>query len=85
MPGARTYRVSMTTDPNIVRRVTRLENEVESLYELIDEFRTETWRRFDQHDARFDQHDARFDQHDARFDRIDATLTEVLRRLPATS
>lgn len=78
MPVARTYRVSMTTDPDLVRRVTRLENEAESIYELIDEFRTQT-------ELRFDQHDARFDQQDSRFDRIDATLAEILQRLPATS
>ncbi len=38
----------MTSDPQIERRVSRLENETESIYELIDDFRSETRGRFNQ-------------------------------------
>jgi hypothetical protein len=62
--------------------VSRLENETESLYELIDGFRSETATRFVQVDRRFAQVDRRFAQVDARFDGIEATLAEVIRRLP---
>jgi len=58
----------MTSDPSIARRVARLENDRDALYELVDDFRVETR--------------ARFDQHDVRFDRLEGTLGEVLRRLP---
>lgn len=37
----------MTSDPNVQLRVSRLENETESIYELIDGFRSETRTRFD--------------------------------------
>jgi chromosome segregation ATPase len=79
-------------DWTLQRRVSRLENEVESIYELIDDFRAEFRRRLDQidrtlsnHHTRFDQIDTRLATHDTRFDRIDSTLTEVLRRLPEAS
>lgn len=58
----------MTSEPNIARSVARLENDRDSLYELVDDFRAETRTRFDQHDA--------------RFDRLEGSLAEVLRRLP---
>ena len=58
----------MTSEPTINRRIARLENDRDSLYELVDDFRGETR--------------ARFDRHDARFDRLEGTLAEVLRRLP---
>ena len=68
----------MTSDPNIRRRVSRLENETESIYELIDDFRTETR-------TRFVQVEATLASHDTRFDRVEATLSEIVRRLPEPS
>ncbi|GAC1530848.1 MAG: hypothetical protein NVS3B1_23500 [Marmoricola sp.] len=58
----------MASDLNLTRSVARLENDRDSLYELIDDFRAETLTRFDEHDA--------------RFDRLEEGLAEVLRRLP---
>jgi methyl-accepting chemotaxis protein len=85
----------MATDSELRRRVTRVENETESTYELITEIRStqlDHTRRLDDHDRRFDQIDRRFDDHDQRFDQIATTLTElttsvneVLRRLPEPS
>jgi len=79
----------MTSDPGIARRVARLENDRDALYELLDDFRTEVRTRFDQHEARFDTIDQRFDGVDRRFDglegqlnRIAGTLDDVVRRLP---
>lgn len=68
----------MTSNPSIERRVSRLENETESIYELIDDFRTETR-------TRFASLDATLATHDNRFDRIEITLTEIMRRLPEPS
>jgi len=79
----------MTSDPGIARRVARLANDRDALYELLDDFRTEVRTRFDQHEARFDTIDQRFDGVDRRFDglegqlnRIAGTLDDVVRRLP---
>ena len=61
----------MTSDPGLSRRVSRLENDVASLYELVTDIRSvqdEHTQRFDEHDRRFDEHDRRFDEHDRRFD-----------------
>ncbi|WP_296605043.1 hypothetical protein [Nocardioides sp.] len=41
----------MTSDPNMSRRVTRLENDKESIYELITEVRSTQ----DEHTRRFDR------------------------------
>jgi hypothetical protein len=75
----------MASDPDIVRRVTRLENETESIYELIGDFRSETRARFDriegQTRSRFDRIES---QTQARFDRIESTLDEIVRRLPGS-
>ena len=46
----------------------RFENETVAIYELIDDFRSETRTRFDGMQS--------------RFDRIETTLGEVLERLP---
>lgn len=46
-----TYGDSMTSDPNMSRRVTRLENDTESIYELITEVRSTQ----DEHTRRFDR------------------------------
>lgn len=86
----------MTSDPTIPLRVSRLENEAESIYELIDDFRSETHARFDRIEGGFDRLEGRFDrleggfdrlegQTRTRFDQIENTLGEVLRRLPEPS
>jgi hypothetical protein len=61
----------MTNDPGLSRRVARLENDTESIYELITEVRSVQ-----------DDHTRRLDEHTRRFDRIDDTLQEIVRRLP---
>jgi ribosomal protein L44E len=48
--------------------VARLENDTESIYELITEVRSEVR--------------STLDEHTRRFDRIETTLGEVVRRLP---
>jgi predicted nucleic acid-binding Zn-ribbon protein len=85
----------MATDTDLRRRVTRLENETEAIYELITGIKStlddHTQRfeavdqRFDTMDQRFDTMDQRFDTMDQRFDTIETTLTEVVRRLPEPS
>ncbi len=79
----------MTSDPELERRMSRLENETVAIYELIDDFRGETRTLFDRIDTRLDGIDTRldrtetrFDRTETRFDRIDTTLGEVLQRLP---
>jgi len=72
----------MTSDPGIARRVARLENDRDALYELLDDFRTEVRTRFDQHEARFDTIDQRFDGLEGQLNRIAGTLDDVVRRLP---
>ncbi|HEX7738325.1 MAG TPA: hypothetical protein VF426_01615 [Marmoricola sp.] len=59
-------------------RVTRLENDTESIYEILGEVQN----KLVDHDARFDAIDQRLDGIDQRFDGVDSTLAEVLRRLP---
>lgn len=61
----------MTNDPSMSRRVTRLENDTESIYELVGDFRAE-FEVF--------RTEAR-----GHFERIEETLTEVVRRLPEVS
>jgi hypothetical protein len=68
----------MTNDPALVQRVSRLENDTESLYELIDAFRAETR-------GRLDQIDSKLDAADRRLDGVEATLTEIVARLPEPS
>jgi septation ring formation regulator EzrA len=85
----------MTSDPGIELRVSRLENDTNSIYDLIAEIRAtqhEHSRRFDSVDQRLDSVDQRFDsvgqRFDSvgqRFDSIDSTLAEVVRRLPEPS
>ena len=71
----------MTSDLSIKRRVGRLENETESIYELITEIRSTQL----EHTQRFEQIDGRFEQIDARFEQIDVSLAEIVRRLPEPS
>jgi hypothetical protein len=71
----------MANDPQIELRVSRLENDRDSIYDLISEI----WSTQQEHSRRFDSVDRRFDSVDRRFDSIEATLTEVVRRLPEPS
>jgi len=59
----------MTSDPNFKVRVDRLENDTESIYDLVGDFRDD-----------FKEFRA---ETKGRFNRIEETLTEVVRRLPA--
>jgi hypothetical protein len=68
----------MAADTDLHRRVSRLENETESIYELITAIQTTQA----EHTQRFDGMDQRFDGMDQRFDGIETTLREVVRRLP---
>ena len=72
----------MTSDPNIELRVSRLENDRDSIYELIDDFRAATRTRFDAVEGTLD--DFRTETR-TRFDAVESTLDEVLRRLPEPS
>jgi hypothetical protein len=78
IPTSSAYGDWMTSDSSLVRRVSRLENDTESLYELLDEFRRETV-------GRFDQVDTKLDAVDRRFDGVETTLAQIARRLPDPS
>jgi chromosome segregation ATPase len=85
----------MASDRQIELRLSRLENDTNSIYDLVTDIKStqdEHSRRFDAVDQRFDTADQRFDVVDQRFDAVDrhfdsveATLTEVVRRLPEPS
>jgi len=82
----------MTSDPNIRLRVDRLQNDTESIYELVGDFRTDfNDFRTDFNDFRTGFNDFRTGFHDfrtetrGRFDRIEETMTELVRRLPEPS
>lgn len=85
----------MTSEPTTDRRATRLENDVESIYEILTDINgtlhEHTLRfeqidgRLDGIDGRLDAMDSRFDAMDSRFDGVEVTLVEVLRRLPEPS
>jgi hypothetical protein len=64
----------MAGDPQMELRVSRLENDRNSIYELISEIRSTQ-----------EEHSRRFDAVDGRFDSVEATLAEVVRRLPEPS
>ncbi|HZZ95396.1 MAG TPA: hypothetical protein VFE19_00155 [Jatrophihabitantaceae bacterium] len=64
----------MVGDPQLELRVSRLENDTSSIYDLLAEV------RFTQQ-----EHSRRFDKVDRRFDKIEMTLAEVVRRLPEPS
>jgi transposase len=79
----------MTSDPGMSRRVARLENDTESIYELITAVRAEVRSTQEEHTRRFDRVErtvaevrSTLDEHTRRFDRIETTLGEVVRRLP---
>jgi len=63
--------IDMTSDPTIKRRVDRLQNDTESIYELMGDFRTE-----------FTEFRSETRGH---LQRIEETMTEVVRRLPEST
>ena len=75
--------------------MTRLENDTESIYELITEVRStqdDHTLRLGRIEAAQDDHTQRLgriedtlDAHSHRFDGIEGTLEEIVRRLPETS
>lgn len=71
----------MVSDPQLELRVSRLENDTGSIYEILGEIRSTQ----QDHSLRLDGIDQRLDGFDRRFDSIEGTLTEVLRRLPESS
>ena len=71
----------MASDPQMELRVSRLENDRNSIYELI----TEISSTQQEHSRRFDTVDQRLDGIDQRLDGIETVLTEVVRRLPDPS
>ena len=84
----------MTMTPaEIERKVRRLDNDVQAIYELlatISATQTRHGNRLDELDARFDGVDQRLDGinqrldgHDKRFDAVDGKLDEVLTLLRA--
>jgi chromosome segregation ATPase len=78
----------MTSDPGMSRRVARLENDTESIYELITEVRStqgDHTRRFDRLESTLNEVRSTRDDHTRRFDRLESTLDEVVRRLPESS
>ena len=77
------YGGQMATDPQIELRVSRLENDRDSIYDLVSEIRStqqEHSRRFDEVDGRFAEVDRRFDAVDRRFDGVDRRFDGIDRR-----
>jgi hypothetical protein len=68
------YGGQMASDPQMELRVSRLENDSTSLYDLITGISSTQ-----------QEHSRRFDAVDRRFDSVEATLAEVVRRLPGPS
>ena len=68
------YGDDMASDRQTELRLSRLENDSNSLYELVTEISTTQ-----------QEHSRRFDAMDRRFDSVEATLAEVVRRLPEPS
>ena len=65
----------------VANRIETVDYRVTLLDQKVDDFKTETLRRFDQVDKRFEQIDKRFEQVDKRFDRIDARFDALDERL----
>jgi archaellum component FlaC len=79
----------MTSDPAMHRRVRRLENDTESIYELIGDFRAEftefrSETRAEFASVRTELNDFKTETRE-QFSLITETLTEVVRRLPEPS
>lgn len=68
------YGDGMAGDRHTELGLSRLENDSNSLYDLVIDIRTTQ-----------QDHSRRFDAVDRRFDSVEATLAEVVRRLPEPS
>ena len=76
---------------DLERKVRQLDNDVQSIYELLNKISTTQQRQGNRiseltemvagHEARFDAVDARFDAVDARFDALDARFGGIDTRL----
>jgi chromosome segregation ATPase len=64
----------------VVNRIETVDYRVTLLDQKVDDFKTETLRRFDQVDKRFEQVDKRFEQVDKRFEQIDKRFEQVDKR-----
>ncbi len=74
------YGGQMASDPEIELRVSRLENDTNSIYERISDIRStqqEHSRRFETMDGRFETIDRRFETIDRRFDDIDGRFDNI--------
>ena len=79
---------NVTTSPvDLERKVRQLDNDVQSIFELLNKISTTQQRQGNRiteltemvagHDARLDGVDARFDSVDARFDGLDVRLDRI--------
>ena len=74
------------TPAELERKVSRLDNDVQAIYELLATISATQKRhgnRLDEFDTRFDGIDSRFNAADKRFDGIDGRLDEILTLLRA--
>ena len=73
-------RISDSRFGEVANRIETVDYRVTLLDQKVDDFKTETLRRFDQVDKRFEQVDERFDQVDKRFEQIDKRFEQVDKR-----
>lgn len=64
----------------VTNRIETVDYRVTLLDQKVDDFKTETLRRFDQVDKRFEQIDKRFEQVDKRFEQVDKRFEQVDKR-----
>lgn len=74
-------RISDSRFGEAANQVKTVDYRVTLLDQKVDDFKAETFRRFEQVDKRFEQVDRRFEQVDKRFDRIDARFDALDERL----
>ena len=61
----------------VTNRIETVDYRVTLLDQKVDDFKTETLRRFDQVDKRFEQVDKRFEQIDKRFEQVDKRFDRI--------
>jgi chromosome segregation ATPase len=67
----------------VANRIETVDYRVTLLDQKVDDFKTETLRRFDQVDKRFEQIDKRFEQVDKRFEQVDERFDRIDARFDA--
>jgi chaperonin cofactor prefoldin len=67
----------------VANRIETVDYRVTLLDQKVDDFKTETLRRFDQVDKRFEQVDKRFEQIDKRFEQVDKRFDRIDARFDA--